>query len=493
MIRAHPGGGRLAGEYDGEVAVFRGVPFAEPPVGELRWRPPRPAASWDGQRRADTFGPAPLQPQPPRDSIMYHTNFADRRALVMSEDCLYLNVWTPDPAPAARLPVMVWVHGGGNRYGHGGQEIHHGRSLARRGLVVVTLNHRLGALGFLAHPELAAEDDLGASGNYGVLDIVAALTWVRENITAFGGDPDRVTLAGNSAGAAHICHLMAAPAARHLFHAAIGQSASGIGRAEGPLPDQAAAQKQGLRWAADRDLGVLRRLDGVELVLKGHFGPVVDGRVLTEPSDDVFGSARQHPVPLLVGTNDDEGSVYASLDILRRLPVEPGTDAVYPLRDGDEARRTARRFTGESRFSYPVWHWARTHAARAPTWMYRFARTPPLPPGLPLAPPRDGLPGYGVHHTAELPYVLDTLTARAWPWTDADRELARTMADTWARFVTDHDPGGGTLPAWPRFTGEEAMVFGDGTAATGRAGQVGPVDRLDALRLLDRVPRPLLD
>lgn len=144
---------------------------------------------------------------------MFHTNFADRRALVMSEDCLYLNVWTPEPASGG-LPVMVWIHGGGNRYGHGGQEIHDGRSLARRGVVVVTLNHRLGALGFLAHPGLAAEDDLGASGNYGLLDIVAALTWVRENIAAFGGDPDRVTLAGNSAGAAHICHLMASTTAR---------------------------------------------------------------------------------------------------------------------------------------------------------------------------------------------------------------------------------------------------------------------------------------
>ncbi|WP_046726903.1 carboxylesterase family protein [Streptomyces humi] len=225
---------------------------------------------------------------------------------------------------------------------------------------------------------------------------------------------------------------------------------------------------------------------GPELVRRG-LGPVVDGRVLTEPSDDVFGAGRQHAVPLLVGTNDDEGSVYATLDVLRRLPVAPGADDVYPLRDAGEARLTARRFTGDSRFGYPVWHWARTHAPAAPTWMYRFTRTPPLPPGLAVAPPRDGLPGYGVHHTAELPYVLDTLTARAWPWTEADRELARTMADTWARFVTDHDPGGGALPPWPEFTGEKVMVFGaDGVG-------IGTVERLDALRLLDRLPRPLPD
>ncbi|MGI5459980.1 carboxylesterase/lipase family protein [Streptomyces sp. CA-249302] len=487
MIRARTAAGRLVGERDGAVAVFRGIPFAEPPVGELRWRPPRPAARWDGERRAYDFGPAPLQPQPPRDSIMYHTNFADRRALVMSEDCLYLNVWTPDPGRSAGLPVMVWVHGGGNRYGHGGQEIHDGRALARRGLVVVTLNHRLGALGFLAHPGLAAEDDLGASGNYGLLDIVAALGWVQENIAAFGGDPARVTLAGNSAGAAHICHLMAAPAARPLFRAALGQSASGIGRAEGPLPDQAAAQKQGLRWAGefgDRDIAGLRRLDGVELVLRGHFGPVADGRILTEPSDEVFAAGRQHAVPLLVGTNTDEGSVYATLDALRRLPVEPGTDELYPVRDTTEARRTARRFTGESRFTHPVWRWATAHQEQAPTWLYRFTRTPPLPEHIDLAPPKDGLPGYGVHHTAELPYALDNLDCRPWPWAEADRELARTMADTWARFVASADPNGGTLPHWPAFTGTEVMVFGDQVAA-------GTVERPEAMGLLARCPRPL--
>ncbi|MGP3769665.1 carboxylesterase/lipase family protein [Streptomyces sp. SDT5-1] len=433
---ARTAAGRLVGEWDGAVAAFRGIPFAAPPVGDLRWRPPRPAARWDGERRATDFGAAPLQPQPPTDSVMYRTNFDDRRALVMSEDCLYLNVWTPEPAPGAGLPVMVWIHGGGNRYGHGSQDIHDGRALAGRGLVVVTLNHRLGALGFLAHPELAAEDEVGACGNYGLLDIVAALTWVRENITAFGGDPDRVTLAGNSAGAAHICHLMAAQAARPLFRAALGQSASGVGRAEGPLPSQEDAQKQGLAYAegfGGRDIGELRRVSGVELVVRGHFGPVVDGRVLTEATDDVFAAGRQHAVPLLVGTNRDEGTVYAS--------ASENAEAV-----------------GDARFVGPVWHWADTHRAtsHSPTWMYRFNHRPPLPPGL---------PDLGVYHTAELPYVLDNLTQRpAWGWQDTDRRLATVMADAWARFVASGDPNGAGLPPWPQFTGPDdtpAMVFGD--------------------------------
>ncbi|MEU6539999.1 carboxylesterase family protein [Streptomyces sp. NPDC047000] len=433
--RARTGAGRLVGEWDGGTAVFRGVPFAAPPVGDLRWRPPRPAARWDGERRATDFGPAPLQPQPPSDSVMYRTNFADRRPLVMSEDCLYLNVWTPDPAPGAELPVTVWIHGGGNRYGHGSQDIHEGRALAARGLVVVTLNHRLGALGFLAHPDLAAEDDLGASGGYGLLDIVAALTWVRENIAAFGGDPDRVTLAGNSAGAAHICHLMAVPAARPLFHAALGQSASGVGRAEGPLPSQEEARRRGLAYAdgfGGAGIDRLRRVSGVELIVRGHFGPVVDGRLLTEPTDDVFAEGRQHRVPLLLGTNLDEGTVYAA--------------------EGEDAGAV-----GDARFVGPVWRWARAHrATAAPTWLYRFTRRPPLPPGL---------PDPGVYHTAELPYVLDNLSQRPdWPWEPADHRLAGLMADTWARFVTTGDPNGTGLPHWPRFTGPDSspvMAFGD--------------------------------
>ncbi|XVQ86402.1 carboxylesterase/lipase family protein [Microbispora siamensis] len=469
--RAGTAAGRLLGEWNGEIAVFRGIPFAAPPVGELRWRPPLRPGRWDGERPAREFGPAPLQPHPPTDSVMYRTNFDDPRALVMSEDCLYLNVWTPEPSPGAGLPVLVWIHGGGNRYGHGAQSIHDGRAMARRGLVVVTLNYRLGALGFLAHPGLGEH-----SGNYGLHDIVAALTWVQENIAAFGGDAGKVTLAGNSAGAAHICHLMASQPARPLFGAAIGQSASGVGRAEGPLPTQEEAQKQGLLYAegfGGRDIDALRRLSGVELVVRGHFGPVVDGRVLAEASDDVFAAGRQHPVPLLVGTNSDEGTVYGP----SRVPCGPEFDRLYPAGDA----RSAVRFTGESRFVYPVWHWARIHRATtgAPTWMYRFTRKPPLP---------SGLPDLGVYHTAELPYALDNLDQRpGWPWRPLDRRLADTMADAWARFAATGDPNGGTLPTWPVFSGADdapVMVFGE---------TVHPdvSERLAAMHLLDGLPRPL--
>jgi para-nitrobenzyl esterase len=489
--------GRLAGQWENGVAAFKGIPFAAPPVGDLRWRPPKPPDRWDGERAAVEFGPAPLQPQPPRNSVMFHTNFADRRQLRISEDCLYLNVWTPEPSAGAGLPVMVWVHGGGNRYGHGSQDIHNGGSLSLRGIVVVTLNYRLGALGFLAHPGLAAEDDLDATGNYGLQDVVAVLEWVQHNISVFGGDPGRVTLAGNSAGAAHVNHLMAAQSTRSLFRAAIGQSSAGIYRAEGRLSSPADARAQGIRYATEFGAdGVqsLRRISGVEFVVKGHFGPVIDGRVLTRDSQQAFDSGEQHAVPLLVGSNLDEGVIYspraAAGDLVERAASAGAEFAeLYPCADDASARASARLFIGESRFVYPIWRWARTHRATAvaPTWLYRFEHAPPFPSGIDLATPPDGDPGYGVYHTAELPYTGDNLSMLPWPWQDVDRRLAKSMADTWARFVERLDPNGPGIPQWEQFD-----AGGDGAVlVVGDTVGVGRVRRLDAMHLLDQLPRPI--
>ncbi len=497
-IRLSTGIGDLVGRRGAHASAFKGIPYAAPPVGDLRWRPPEPAPAWQGVRTAYEAGPAPLQPQPPRSSIMWHTNFADRRALVMSEDCLYLNVWSPEPSPGAGLPVMVFLQGGGNRFGHGGQEIHDGAALASRGLVVVTLNMRVGALGFLSHPGLAEENDLGASGNYGLLDVLAALDWVQAHIAAFGGDPSRVTLAGNSAGAAILTHLMAAPAARGLFRAAIGQSSSGIFRAEGPMPTQKQAQEDGLEALgplAGVPVEQLRRLCPVSFLLDAHLGVVVDGRLVTSDTEDVFRAGAQAAVPLLVGTTTDEGVNFtragAATALRARVTDGPYADAlarVYPV-DDERIRSSARAFTGETRFVYPVWRWARTHieTTQAATWLYRFDHEPPLPADLDLAPPPDGGDRYGVYHTAELPYSADNLRCRDWDWTDTDRDLARRMADAWARFVIDGDPNGGDLPQWHTYDGTpgaETMVFGDPVRTAG-------VHRIEALEVLDTLPRPL--
>lgn len=427
---------------------------------------------------------------------MFQANFADRHELVMSEDCLYLNVSTPEPSAGAGLPVMVWVHGGGNRYGYGSQDIHDPRNLTRRGVVVVTFNYRLGALGFLAHPGLSREDDLEASGNYGLMDIIAALRWVAGNIAAFGGDPGRVTLAGNSAGAAHICHLMGASAARGLFCRAVGQSSSGFDRAEGGMLTKAEAEASGAAFADSLglpDLAALRHVSGLELAGTGHFGPVIDGRALTRDTQQVFASGEQAAVPLLVGSNRDEGSVYTQPGAAAQLSAQLAAqalasadgafDSIYPTGNEADRRRSARLYTGDTRFVWPVWRWAVTHAKTgpAPVWVYRFEREPPLPPDVDLAPPPDGGDGYGVFHSAELPYMWDNLEVHPWPWQPADHELARIMADAWVRFVQAGDPNGAGLPPWPSLGSQLDPVV---MRLAERSGPDAPY-RLAAMRLLD--------
>ena len=492
--------GRLAGDWvdpSGEVAVFRGVPFAAPPVGPARWRPPGPPAPWLGVRPATSFGPAPVQPQPRRDSVMFAANFADRRALIMSEDCLYLNVWTPAPSAGARLGVMVWLHGGGNRFGYGSQDIHDGASLARRGIVVVTLNYRLGALGFLAHPQLRQEDPDGSAGNWALHDVLAALRWVQASIGAFGGDPAQVTLAGNSAGAAMACHLMATPAARGLFARVIGASSAGLSRPEGPMPTLAAAAAAGEAFAGSlgvANLAGLRAVSAAELCVADHFGPVVDGSLLPADTQDVFAQGDQADVPLLVGSNTDEGASYtqpgAAADLSgrrARCPAGSTFHAVYPAGSPRERQESARRLVGETRFVWPVWRWAVLHArtGTAAVWMYRFGGRPPLPDG--LAAPPDGGPGYGAFHTAELLYAWDNLAQRDWAWTAADHELAGAMSAGWSRFVAAGDPNGSQLPGWAPFTGKddaEVLHFANPNEG-GPVAWAGPMDRLAAMRALD--------
>lgn len=458
LIKITATAGSLVGRRCGQVAAFKGIPYAVPPVGSLRWRPTQRAPRWEGTRSALDFGPAPIQELPPRSSLLYRLNNDDAHALVMSEDCLYLNVWTPEPSPMAKLPVLFWVHGGGNKMGHGGQDLFDGARLAARGIVVVTVNMRLGALGFLSLPGLAEEDELGASGNYGLQDVVSALGWVQDNIAAFGGDAARVTIAGNSSGSAIVSHLMATSAARGMFGAAIGQSASGLFRHEGRhLVTHAEVAERGQAAVASlgKSLKQLRDLPAMAFLRIQPQGVIVDGRVLTEDSTDVFLQGRQAAVPLLAGWNADEGSLYATSDALAALNVGnyPETSQatlaqIYPGVSSPEGWASRRALVGDRRFTYPVWRWARTHAdtTGSPTWAYEFNHQLPLPVDLP--PPPDGGEGYGCFHTAELPYTWDNLAARPWGWRERDHEMARCLADTWVRFITHGDPSGGELPTW---------------------------------------------
>ncbi len=490
--------GTLEGLAGDGMFRFFGIPFAASPAGEMRWRPAAPPRPWDGVRLATSFAPAPVQSQPRRRSIMYQANFAEPRELVMSEDCLYLNVWTPELG-AAGLPVMVWVPGGGNRFGWGTQGIYDGTHLARRGVVVVTLSYRLGALGFLSHAELRRESADGAAGNYALTDVLAALGWVQRNVAAFGGDPGAVTIFGNSAGAAHISHLMASPLASGLFRRAIGQSGSGFK----PMASAAEADADGVRFAQDHrasTLAELRDLGAAELV-GGSFEVIVDGHVLEQPTRAVFESGGQIAVPLLAGTSDDEGSPYAArydAASFRAHAGRQGVDAeeylsVYPAATDEEAARSSRRSTSCARFYWPLWKWATTHARTSgqPVYMYRFERVPPLPPDLDLLAPPDGAGGYGAFHTAELFYMWDNLQARPWPWQEHDARLAAAMAGSWVSFAATGDPGApggaGAGERWEPVADPlkgPVMRFGDEI-------RLGPLPELAALELQDKTERDL--
>jgi para-nitrobenzyl esterase len=465
-------GGLVSGvaEADGTVRSYKGIPFAAPPVGELRWRAPQPAVPWGGVRIADRFGSVCQQPLVLRDAIMGLFSFDEPPECGMSEDCLYLNIWTGASSAEERRPVIVWIFGGGHRLGGGSHPVSWGTRLARRGAVVVTFNYRLGALGFLAHPGLTRE--AGTSGNYAYLDVLAALRWVRENIAAFGGDPDRVTIYGQSAGAAQVAVVMAAAEGRGLFHRAIGASG---GRFDGgmmgaPMRDLAEAEKSGAELLGDlgaRTLDEMRNLPAdVMYGPRGAWGPIIDGAVLTRSVQSVFAAGEQAQVPLITGFTTEEGSPYplpglhTRAGLLAHAESDLGPDAdtflrLYPAADDAEARAQSYRIRRDGSFAYQAWKWASLHAATspAPVFMYSFGRAIPLPEGRGF---REAVPpgGYGAWHGSELWYAFDTLHTKPFPWQAADRELARAMSGAFAEFARSGNPG----RDWPRFTPESAAA-----------------------------------
>ena len=469
-------GGEVAGApsaRDADVWVYRGLPFAAPPVGDLRWRPPQPAASWEGVRDATEAAPACIQ------ANLSTGGFYDPGVDETSEDCLYLNVWTA-AAPDAPAPVLVWIHGGAHVIGNGADVSYDGTALAKRGVVLVTINYRLGSLGYLAHPLLSAESEHGASGNYGALDQVAALEWVQRNIAAFGGDPDRVTIFGESAGSQSVSHMMATPLAAGLFHGAIGQSGGGFGTSGHARP-RAEAEGAGERFVAtllgegtDPSVAAMRAASADEVLaaplLAG--GATVDGWVFPDSIYDIFAASRQHDVPVIVGSNADEGTMFtppiASVEAYREGVRRQYGDladeflATYPAESADEAwQRQAAIFTDRT-FGWEMRTWARMmKTASSPAYLYFFSRVPPAPEG-------DAFAHYGAYHTAEIPYVFDNFgmatsfhADRAWDVTD--RELSETLASYWVNFAATGDPNGAGLPAWPVYSEEadELLEFGD--------------------------------
>lgn len=463
--------GAVAGERQDGVRIFKGLPYAAPPVGQGRWRPPGPPASWTDVRDATRFGAACPQP-PARPGSIYASAHA-----AVSEDCLFLNVWAPEAAHDA--PVFVWIHGGSLVTGAGSEAMYDGAELARQGLVVVTINYRLGVLGYLAHPELSAESPDGVSGNFGLMDQIAALEWVRDNIAAFGGDSDNVTVAGESAGALSVMYLMASPAARGLFQKAIAQSAYMISTPElkdarhGAPSAEAAGVELGRRLEA-RSLARLRAMDADQLTLQAvlaGFQPwaTIDGRLLPRQLVETFDRGEQAPVPLLAGFNEGE---IRSLRFLAPPTPDSPTDyeATIRARYGDLAEDflalyPAAELAG-SVLAAPrdaLYGWTAERLAERQTalgqdaWLYLFDH------GYPAAESAD----LHAFHAAEIPYVFGThdRTPLKWPKppeTPAEAALSTAMTHYWASFARDGAPAAAGAPAWrPYAEGEAFLRFAD--------------------------------
>ena len=484
--------GLVEGIPDGVLTVYKSIPYAVPPVGELRWRAPQRAQKWSDVRRANKFGPICMQGG---------ASVPGAAEEPVSEDCLTLSIWTPAKSSDDRLPVMVWIPGGGFTQESASMPLYWGDMLARRGVLVVTINYRVGVFGFLAHPELTRESLNHSSGNYGLLDQIAALVWIQRNIAAFGGDPARVTIWGQSAGSMCVNLLMASPLARGLFQRAIGESGGFFvpPAATGSVERWflAGTEKEGAKFAAAAgasSLEALRNLSPADVLKAGDAGtthPIMDGYVLTEEPYDTFTAGRQNDASLLVGSNADEAKpMVASKDVKRAsfsqdVSKDFGSEVlaglaqeylkIYPATTDSEARETRARFERDLRFGWDGWTWARMQSktGRAKVFYYYFAHLPPYPQGSPFA-------AWGAGHWSELPYVFDHLSQSQWAWSDADRALSNTMATYWTNFAKTGDPNGKGVPGWPSFTiaNERLMRFDNAAGA-------GDVPNLEGLRLLD--------
>jgi para-nitrobenzyl esterase len=452
---------------DPSVTVYRGIPFAAPPVGDLRWRPPEAAAAWQGVRKADHFSAActqaPVRPLGPWTEEYMHQG-------AYSEDCLYLNVWTASQDAGVKRPVFVWIYGGAFTGGSTAVALYDGEALARKGLVVVTMNYRVGVLGFLAHPELTKESEARSSGNYGILDQIAALRWVRKNIAAFGGDPNRVTICGQSAGAVSVHILTASPLAKGLFHQAIAQSGSGVGDRSQTLT---AAEAAGVKFVAAKGAASLKELRAMPVAtltarVEGapfQSSPVMDGWLLPDQVSAIFAQGKQNDVATLTGWTADEGSFNENygerspMEFEREIRRRAGDMAVeftklYPITTQEQASESQKASARDSNLT-STYLWARERAKTAKTRVYTYYWDH-VPPG-----PKKEI--YQAFHSAELPYVFNSLHRANRPWEAVDRSIAETTSSYWANFVKSGDPNGPGLPKWPAFDANDpvTMELGD--------------------------------
>jgi para-nitrobenzyl esterase len=444
---------------DGKVRTFKGIPYATPPVGPLRWKPPQPITPWKGVRKAVDYGPRCMQTDVFSDMV-----FRDEGP---SEDCLYLNLWMPEVHSKARLPVMVWIYGGGFRAGSTSEPRQDGGNLSKKGVLIVSMNYRLGIFGFFSHPELAKESGHDASGNYGLMDQVAALKWVKENIASFGGDPDNVTIFGESAGSSSVSALMASPLAKGLFARAIGESGALFSpdlksRSETEKRDMAfmksAAGTDSLEALRNKSSAAIQEAASREGAPR--FSPNIDGYFLPESPQAIFAAGKQSHVPLIAGWNLDEGDYESILgtDPPTRENFEAkvrklyGNNAdtllkLYPGTTADEVKRAAQDLAGDRFTALHTWEWleAQLKTGSAPAYRYRFEETLPLPAESP--PDAEARSP----HSGEIEFVFEVLSSKDLPWRPEDEKVSDLMSSYWTNFAKTGDPNGEGLAPWPAY------------------------------------------
>jgi len=453
---------------DGDIHIFRGIPFAAPPVGNLRWKAPQPVVPWLGVQKCGAFGASPMQGTP-NPFGPWSAEFLIPKEPI-SEDCLYLNVWSGAKTAKEKRPVLVWIYGGGFGSGGAGAAIYDGEATAQKGVVFVSINYRVGPFGFFAHPELTKESGKNASGNYGLMDQIAGLAWVKKNIAAFGGDPNNVTIAGQSAGSMSVNCLVASPIAKNLFKKAIAESGASIAR---PMSTLRQAEESGLKvmqTLGASSLADLRAKPASEILQKGQGGmrgPIIDGYVLPQSIADIFSAGKQNNIALLTGWNEDEGlstgPAKNAEGYRKQIEGQYGTDSPnflkhYPATTDAEAELSQQRVSRDMIFGAQNYAWANAESSQGKkVYVYRFNRKIPA---------TGEYAKYGAFHTGEVAYAYDNLKFidhQLRPLDQTDAELAKTMSVYWANFIKTGNPNGKGLPQWPVYAPKDKRIMVLGT------------------------------
>jgi para-nitrobenzyl esterase len=450
-------GGTVEGVVADGLSTYLGIPFAAPPVGALRWKAPQPVKAWSGLRKADKFGAGCMQ----EPGLAKQMGFEGK----LSEDCLFIDVWSPAKAPTEKLPVIVWIYGGGFNSGMTGVPLYNGANMARQGVVIVSVSYRVGPFGFLSAPELTKES--GSSGNYGMLDMIAGLKWVQANVAKFGGDPAKVTIMGHSAGAMAVSRLTASPLTKGLFRAAIAQSGANFT----PQTSLASAEQLGSSFLAGlgaTDLNAARALsaEAIEAAADARGAPrfplPLDGHVVTGEQVKLWQAGRFNDTPVLIGHTSDEAVVFGPSKVTpaefeKQIRASYGTraDAIlaaYPHGTDEEASRSNKYLRRDTSFGWNEWTWAKLQSAhgKGKAYAYYFDRRGPQSPD-------------GSGHGAEVSLVFGNPDARRGAWSDEDKALSRLIQGYWVNFAKTLDPNGAGLPRWPAFSGSDPQVMRLGT------------------------------